>query len=465
MKKNVNKNNNNDIKNKLKKKRKLIPYSNKELIFDVVSLLVIIALGIYFGVRSFYYYGKQNTNYQQAITTLNGIMTNNLTVVSDGDGFHHDTDGYYFKGNVENNYVKFGNRLFRVIRINNDNTVRVVTDDIVSEFMWGEEAEYSKSNLNMWLTKVDGIDQSGIYYDTIPNVSDFLVKTSYTTPTLSNNNVKIGKDKSSDYITTLDIKDYSTANGKNGFLNIKKYSWVIGNDDSGNNLYLDEDGNILTGTTYESYGIRAVMTFKKDLTISGGSGTRVDPYVIDQGDKTNYVDSYVKLGDNIWKVYYDKGGFMKLVCTNFVAEGSGLTYSDESSYFNQYDWGSVARYLNTSLLSVLPYQDKLVDITNYTGEISTDTGLNYTNIYTDSNLTKIGLLNMFDYHNSGFDDYYLLNTTSSVGSNIYVYHNYGLLEEASIEDEKKILPTICLFHDIIDKSAGNGDFTNPYVVG
>ena len=39
---------------------------------------------------------------------------------------HHDTDGYFFKGNVENNYVWFGNRMFRVLRVYNDNSVKLV---------------------------------------------------------------------------------------------------------------------------------------------------------------------------------------------------------------------------------------------------------------------------------------------------------------------------------------------------
>ena len=42
-----------------KKKKKLIPYSKKELIFNVLSLVIAIGVGLYFGGRSFYYYSKQ----------------------------------------------------------------------------------------------------------------------------------------------------------------------------------------------------------------------------------------------------------------------------------------------------------------------------------------------------------------------------------------------------------------------
>ena len=33
---------------------------------------------------------------------------------------------YYFRGNVENNYVKFANYYWRIIRINGDGTIRIV---------------------------------------------------------------------------------------------------------------------------------------------------------------------------------------------------------------------------------------------------------------------------------------------------------------------------------------------------
>jgi hypothetical protein len=38
---------------------------------------------------------------------------------------------YYFRGNVKNNYVKLGDLLFRIVRINGDGTVRMVLDGVI----------------------------------------------------------------------------------------------------------------------------------------------------------------------------------------------------------------------------------------------------------------------------------------------------------------------------------------------
>ena len=50
------------------------------------------------------------------------------------------------------------------------------------------------------------------------------------------------------------------------------------------------------------------------------------------------------------------------------------------------------------------------------------------------------------------------NTTSTVGSMVYVYHNYGLLEEVEVSEKKRTIPVITLSKNDIDTSK------NPYVV-
>ncbi len=454
--KNVKKNNKVDIKNKLKHKDKLIPYSNIELAFNIISLVIAIGVGIYFGGRSFYYYGKLAKMGEADNYTLNGSIKKNNQVVMDGDGLHQDTLGYYFKGNVFNNYVKFGNRLFRVIRVNNDGSVKLVTQDIVSEFMWGENSDYINSNLDNWLDKKDNVNGSGVYYDTIPYPKDFLVKTNYSISKLNGKNVVDSKDSLESYVTTLTIKDYNSANGKNSYLNINKYFWLIGNDENNNNLYVSEDGTLLEGNLYESYGIRPVITLKSDTPISSGSGTSNDPYIINQGEKTNLINTTVNLGNYSFVVFYDKDDIVKLVHNNYSADG--MSYSRIGSTFNPLEVGSVPNFLNTEFYNILPNKEKLLDTIVYTGEVSSDTSLDFTNIYNSYVTSKIGMLNLFDYHILGGDDYFLSNTTSTVGSMVYVYHNYGLLEEVEVSEKKRTIPVITLSKNDIDTSK------NPYVV-
>ena len=63
------------------------------------------------------------------------LGTNDSNVVTSGDGLYSETTNsgttYYFKGAVENNYVKFANLIWRIVRINEDGTIRLITQDNV----------------------------------------------------------------------------------------------------------------------------------------------------------------------------------------------------------------------------------------------------------------------------------------------------------------------------------------------
>ncbi len=444
---------------KQKKEIKKVPYGRKELLFNVFSLLFAIFIGLYFGGRSFYYYSKQNTKLENDSYTLNGSITKNNRVVQDGIGLHQDNDGYYFKGMVLNNYVVFANRLFRVIRINIDGSVKMISENIASEFMWGESSSYQNSNLDYWLDYNKNILGSGVYYDTLPLVSDNLIKTAYYEDVFDGKKVNRGKTEMSSYVTTLSVSDYSLANGKNSYLNTGVYFWIIGKNSNGDNYYVNDNGELLTGNYYESYGVRPVITVKADTLIICGDGTKDNPYVIGSQDNSNLVDAYVMIDGRVFKIFYDKNNILKLVDSNCVED---ISYSKKGSLYDPNERNTLASYLNTTYYNSLSIKDKLLDTVVYTGELSNDTSYNYSNMYSDSVACKVGMLGIFDYQALDADDYYLSNTLSKVGNLQYVYHKYGVIEETSVLEKRKAFPFISLAKDIIDVTKGDGSWNNPY---
>ena len=140
-------------KKKKKNKKEHHYYGPFEFSFNFISLVLVICVGLYFGGRSFYYYSLQNQKTRETAQTLNGvILANNKLVKDDTEGLHQDENGFFFKGNVSNNYVWFANRMFRVLRVNEDDTIKLVSNDLVASFMWGEKPDYDRSNLKIWLT-------------------------------------------------------------------------------------------------------------------------------------------------------------------------------------------------------------------------------------------------------------------------------------------------------------------------
>lgn len=448
------------------KKKKKHLMGKKEFIFNFFSLIVVILIGIYFGGRSFYYYGKQNMIIKKEAKTLNGLIINNNKPVIKGDGLYRDSSGYYFKGNVTNNYVSYGNRLFRVIGIDTDNKVKVVSEDLVASFMWGEDSSYSKSNLKYWLDN-NGEEHSGVYYDTLPNPRKFITKTSYREDILDKNKVKTTKKTYTDFVTTLSIEDYIKANGKSSYLNNGKIYYLLGLSKTSGNLFVDEDGSVQDCNSLDGYGVRAVITFKANLNVAAGNGSKDSPFVIDQGKDINYVDSYVRLGNETFRVYEERqDGVLKLYKYGY-ALNNGVeivrNYSTDTSLFDLTDYNNIAYYLNTDYLKSLSYANVLVDNYFYTGEISSETGYNYTNIFNKYVTCKVGLLNIFDYvSNNYFNNYFHMNTTSTVGGMQYNTYSNGLLEEADVDDMKHIVPVVSINKSSI--KGGNGKLNSPYVV-
>ena len=122
---NVNKNKKKTNKNK--KVKKVNRYSKGEFIFNFVSILLIICLGIYIGYRSIYYYSKGTNKAKKEVNTLASAVLSSNKVTKLDNGLHPEKDGYVFKGIVDNNYVYFAGRLFRIVKVNNDNSVRVAS--------------------------------------------------------------------------------------------------------------------------------------------------------------------------------------------------------------------------------------------------------------------------------------------------------------------------------------------------
>ncbi len=452
-------------KKKKKKQKKRHLFGKKEFLFNFFSLLAMIVIALYFGGRSFYYYSKQSMNKKIEAQTLNGLIIQN-NPLSEADGLHQDKEGYFFKGNVSNNYVSFANRMFRIIRINSDNTVKVVSEDLVSSFPWGEKSSYQDSNLQNWLNKTDK-EHSGVYYHTIPSIDKFLVKTTYTEDILKDDQVVTSKKKYQDFVTTLSIDDYILANGKSSFLNTSKIFYLLGLNSEKENLYVEEDGSIQSCDSLSGYGVRVVFTFKNNLAISGGDGTKENPYVISQGEDKNTIGSYVQLENDVWRVISEENDVLKLQLNNYVLAGESVVhvpYSEYNNIFDIKDKKSLAAIMNTTYLTSLPYADILLETDFAVGEISDDAGYSYFNIYQDKVSSKVGLLNIYDLHvNADLEDYFHLNTTSEVGSMGYVFYKNGLLKEVDVRESKQIVPVVSIKRDVL--KSGDGTEGNPYKLG
>ena len=118
--------------------------------------------------------GIKYTNGSQTATGV-GDGTNGVYAAEDDLG-----TSYYFRGNVQNNYVYFANNWFRIIRINGDGTIRMIytgnPNDSSSQEYISESAYNSSYNDNAYVGYMYGSAGSSTYEATHANTNDSTIK-------------------------------------------------------------------------------------------------------------------------------------------------------------------------------------------------------------------------------------------------------------------------------------------------
>ena len=266
------------------------------------------------------------TNGKTAEASVKITVSNSITIFGDkkvslvtsGDGLYSKTTStgttYYFKGAVENNYVKFADKVWRIVRINEDGTMRLITqDNVISsqrfnsanntyDKMYYTNSEIKTAVENWYKTNItdkgfDGKVVNGNYFCEQAKV---VYDTSYTA---GNATVATKDNYTPSFDCTTDGNGKGVVSGKVGLITIDEVLFAGGVIGSNSNFYL-KNGNYfwmmsLVGINYISAyvwsvysdgvtggysvsgpsGVRPVLNLSAD-TLASGSGTSSDPYVV-----------------------------------------------------------------------------------------------------------------------------------------------------------------------------------------
>ncbi len=144
--------------------------------------------------------------------------------------FDDDGSSYYFRGNVENNYVQLGQAngkdlIWRIVRINGDGTVRIILDDRIDT---GGQVYNSMS---------EGHQYAGFTYENTPCTKSDPCVTNYASGTFTNTHGGTNspiKSKLEEWYNT-NLKDYDDKIALTTFCNDTSYG--SGTEDSSNYLY------------------------------------------------------------------------------------------------------------------------------------------------------------------------------------------------------------------------------------
>lgn len=421
--------------------KSLINHSKFKPIFIIFSLIFLLSLLSIYTYRLVHYY---KIEHPKTAATDNSLA---YRVLSDNevDEFYMQKNDYILEGNVQNNYVYYSGYLWRIVKVNNDRTVKLVTDDVVTSINWGDDLEYKDSYIKSYLENE--------FYSKLTKPEKYLEKSDWCIDKIEED-TNICNQKIKSNIGLLTYNEYLESGVNNGYLNINKYWWTSNKKDDKSIWYVFKEGGVNSNSIDYSLGVRPSIVLKKDV-IYKGKGTKEDPYTIDNSYGVA-PGKYLTYSGYLWKIIEKTDDYVKVVMNDCLKENDTckkMSYSYISNTFNVSEYNSVANYLNNRFYNSLD-KKYIIDGKWYTGEYDN----NYNEIKEKEKTFKVGLLNVYenDYVNS-----YILN--SKKDEQILSLNENGMLFADDKTAKLEIHPAIYLTKDI-KVLGGIGTISDPFVV-
>lgn len=429
------------------KKRKLKKAKFASFLFCVFSFLFLIFCLCFYGYRLVKYYRVYNpkADKKAGSAILATQMSKAENTVEENSGLYRVNGTYLYKGDVQNNYVRFANILWRVVKINADNTVEMVTEEPVNNLMWNSTiTDYTKSDIHKYINDVF-----------LKNLNkDMLEKITICTDMVTNiNKITCEKKDEESYVKLMSATDFlNSVNKSSSFINKEDSLWL--SDRGKTDAWYAKGTSVSSYEPEETYLIKPMIRLKMKTTVQGGTGTKEDPYQIEKEKQELKIGSYIKLGDDKW-ILYEKGkNASKYILENFFYSGAFSYRFDSAS--NIYSKNTaLGYYLNTTYYQSLSYKDKLEMATWYIGPYSTS----YKDIYDRKMEAYVGLYNVADMKfNFQEKSHYLLTPAGS--GKAYALSRQMMPSKVSIP--RPIRPAISIKNTKIQ--SGNGTSIDPYIL-
>ncbi len=434
----------------VRKKRKL----NWQKIFNLISFTFILACIIFYGTRFIKLYLENNKKEEIKVLADNIKDNNNETLKNiNGD--------YYFTGKDVNNYIKYSNIIFRIIKINKDNTITIVSDKPITSLAKGNNNNYNSSYINNWLNNLNK-ENTGILENNLNNPSKYLTYTNSCSDKIDNTKNITCKETLKDTLITIpSLYDYINTGDTKSFMNNETYYYLLNTSKDNKTWYINDNGGVTNSDNTDILGIKPVITLKSTNKLLDGNGTKENPYTFEE--EQSMLGSYVKLGNDTWRVYSIEDNTLKLSLDNYLKinnEEITYKYSDKGYYHNDTKQGTLAYYLNKNYLSKLTYNNSIIEANYPNGIYSNTTDYDYTKVLNKTISTKVSVLSVGDIIiNSDNTNYFLSTGIDSNSSLIYVMTNDFKLYTKSASSKLKIVPVITINKEIL--TSGDGSQNSP----
>ena len=403
----------------------------------IVSALFLSSCVVYYGARFVYYYSISKGTIVQTTSNLNEILTQPVNLVVNTDGLQVGGKEYVYRGYPVDNYVYYSGLLWRMMGIDEDGNIKMITEETISVIPWGYEGnDYETSIIRSYLNPQEGNEHSGVFYNTLIDPEMYLVPTKLCADKAVESTEVLGCQLVvEDYVGLMDVNEYFFANGVESYLNIGTQQWSLTAKADDETIFyihtLGGVGNNSESTTDKySYGVRPVVTLKANTQITGGNGLKENPYRITpalDNERTYALNemetgTYFAYENEVFRIIGFEEGKTKAIMMDVLRdENEEVILSRYSKNTAKYSLkkGNLGYYLNNDYVNSLEHPEYLATGKFYTGEFSYDSAYALDVVKANVVEAKVGIPQIYDLYTTN-----TLDSDEYVGEIAYWTSNY-----------------------------------------
>lgn len=249
-----------------------------ENIFVVVSLLFIFGCFCFYGYRLVKYYRVFNPKTESGEKTeiFSATVRQDNAVVTEGDGLYIHNGDFVFKGEDVNNYVKYADKLWRIMQVSRNGAVKMILEESLANMKYdADTSDYKDSEIYAYVNKNDlkikssDLDKNIVCLDKIDDANETTCKNSveehFSLPSID------------DYLNSVN------ASTSKSYIKSDSTMWLY-NQTSENLSWTIEQGLVKAQDSDYEYDVKLVITLNSTAHSDSGNGTLEKPYVVKVGE-------------------------------------------------------------------------------------------------------------------------------------------------------------------------------------
>ena len=299
-------------------------------------------------------YEQQNAN-----ILANALLSETSSLVDGENGVKFYTGANY--------YVKYSGKLWQVVSINSNGTIKLLSDDIVSAYTYFPDASEDTAVISYRDSNIQKFNDNK-FKNTLSNVTIYLEDSTWNYNNVANGDNPPASDANKEVSSVIGLLNlYEFNKIKDRFASELETPWFLISQKDNNKVWVANKNTTQEKKGDTFGGIRPSIVLRANVTyLEGGVGSKTNPYVL-IGEQTGlageklssrFAGEYVTFDNKTYRIIETSEDGTKMLSTEYAMEG---IFDD----INAYIFGAgakIANYMETNYFT--PMTDKTLVVSH-----------------------------------------------------------------------------------------------------